>query len=377
MSRLRYLIKKEFIKFRRNKFLSRLVFLFPIVVMLVIPIVATMDVKNVNLAVVDLDGSSCTRRILSHLEAAKSLRLKSVGADYSHAFDQLEAGKVDIIITLPKGCERTLALGSMPSVKLDANAVNSTKSGIGSQYVTATLMRCLQEELLHYNPLETTYNASVQPTGARPLSIRFFYNETLDYRFYMIPAFIIILILLICCFIPALNLVIEKEKGTIEQINVTPVGRMEFTLSKLIPYWIIGVVVLTEAILTVGIVYGLWPEGNVGTIYLAALVFALAMSGFAVAVANISDTMQQCVFVLFFFVMLFMLMSGLLTPLGSMPNWAQWITVIFPPRWFVGIMRAVYLKGTTWMELGVDFSMLSLLAILFSLLAAVTYKKQR
>lgn len=209
------------------------------------------------------------------------------------------------------------------------------------------------------------------------ISVRHFYNEALDYRFYMIPAFIIILVLLICCFIPALNLVVEKERGTIEQINVTPVSRFEFTLSKLIPYWLVGIVVLTEAILTAGLVYGLWPAGNAGTIYLAALLFALTMSGFAIAVANISDTMQQCIFVLFFFVMIFMLMSGMLTPLESMPQWAQWITVAFPPRWFVGIMRAVYLKGTTLAELAPNFLALLLLAIAFCSIAMLTYRKQR
>ena len=368
MAALRYLIKKEFIQFRRNKFLSRLVFAFPIVVMLIVPLVATMEVKGVDVAVVDLDGTPTTRRMMSHLEASESLRLRSVGADYREAYELLEAGRVDVIVSLPIGCERTLMRGEMPHIKLDANAVNATKSGLGSQYVTASLAKALTEI--------TSENGVTLSNAQQDISVRYYYNETLDYRFYMIPAFIIILILLICCFIPALNLVIEKEKGTIEQINVTPVGRLEFTLSKLIPYWLIGIVVLTEAILTVGIVYNLWPEGSVGVIYLAALVFALAMSGFAIAVANISDTMQQCIFVLFFFVMLFMLMSGLLTPLGSMPQWAQWLTTVFPPRWFVSIMRAVYLKGTTLAELATDFMALSGIAIAFCTLAALTYKKQ-
>lgn len=366
MSALRFLIKKEFIQFRRNKFVSRLVFVLPIIVMLIVPLVATMEVKGVNVAVVDMDHSALTSRMLSHLEASKNLRVRMVGTDYREAFDQLEAGRVDVIATLPEGCERQLEQGTLPKIKVDANAVNATKSGLGSQYVVAALGAAL-----------SGYVQSNQQAITQSMSVRYFYNETLDYRFYMIPAFIIIIILLICCFIPALNLVLEKEKGTIEQINVTPVTRLEFTLSKLIPYWLIGIVALTEAILTVGLVYGLWPEGSVGILYLAALVFALAMSGFAIAVANISDTMQQCIFVMFFFVMLFMLMSGLLTPLGSMPQWAQWLTVAFPPRWFVGIMRAVYLKGTLLSELGTDFLTLTALAAVMCTLAMLTYRKQQ
>lgn len=367
MSSLKFLIKKEFIQFRRNKFISRLVFLFPVIVMLIVPLVTNMEVRGVKVAVVDAEGSSLSRRMLSHLEASKNLRLQSVGSDYNQAYGQLEDGKVDVIVSIPADCERTLVQGLMPRIRVDANAVNSTKSGMGSQYAIAALGKAITEWAAEKGVSTTVGD----------ISVRYFYNETLDYRFYMIPAFIIILVLLICCFIPALNLVIEKERGTIEQINVTPVGRLEFTLSKLIPYWLVGIVVLTEAILTVGFVYGLWPAGNVLTIYLAALLFALTMSGFAVAVANISDTMQQCIFVMFFFVMIFMLMSGMLTPLESMPQWAQWITVVFPPRWFVGIMRAVYLKGTILAELWVDFAALTALAVVFCLLAAKTYHKQK
>lgn len=366
MSVLGFLIKKEFIQFKRNKFVSRLVFVLPIIVMLIVPLVANMEVKGVNVAVVDMDASTTSRRMLSHLEASKNLTVRLVVDDYRQAYEQLEAGRVDVIVTIPDGCEQSLTRGTVPKIKVDANAVNATKSGLGTQYVVAALGTALTE-------------CSTTPAhvSKQAMSVRYFYNETLDYRFYMIPAFIIIIILLICCFIPALNLVLEKEKGTIEQINVTPVSRFEFTLSKLIPYWIIGIVALTEAILTAGLVYGLWPAGSVGTLYLAALVFALAMSGFAIAVANISDTMQQCIFVMFFFVMLFMLMSGLLTPLNSMPEWAQWLTVAFPPRWFVGIMRAVYLKGTLLSELRTDFLALGILAAVTCTLAMLTYRKQQ
>ena len=367
MSALRFLIKKEFIQFRRNKFISRLVFAFPVVIMLIVPLVTNMEVRGVRVAVIDSDGSQLSRRMLSHIEASKNLHLQSVGSDYNQAYRCLEDGKVDVIVSIPERCEQTLLQGQLPTIRVDANAVNATKSGLGSQYVVAAVGKAISEMGAENG----------MTLSANDVSVRYFYNETLDYRFYMIPAFIIILVLLICCFIPALNLVIEKERGTIEQINVTPVGRLEFTLSKLIPYWLVGIVVLTEAILTAGLVYGLWPAGNAGTIYLAALLFALTMSGFAIAVANVSDTMQQCIFVLFFFVMIFMLMSGMLTPLESMPQWAQWITVVFPPRWFVGIMRAVYLKGTTLAELAPAFLALAALAVAFCSIAMLTYRKQK
>lgn len=366
MRRLVFLIRKEFISFRRNKFLPRLIFVFPIVIMLIVPLVSNMEVRGVRVAVVDEDGSQMSHVIVSHIEACSSLSIVLMGQSYREALSSLEQGRVDVIVSLPPDMERLLMNGLLPKIRIDANSVNSTKSAIGTQYVVAAITSGIAEMGV----------IAMASDMARITSVRYFYNETLDYRHYMIPAFIIIIVLLVCCFIPALNLVSEKEKGTIEQINVTPVTRMEFTLSKLIPYWLIGIVVLTEAILTVGVVYGLWPTGSVGAIYLAAMLFAFAMSGFAIAVANISDTMQQCIFVLFFFIMLFMLMSGLLTPLSSMPQWAQWLTVMFPPRWFVQIMRAVYLRGTTIVELSSAYWALTALAMSFGVLAAVSYRKQ-
>ena len=180
----------------------------------------------------------------------------------------------------------------------------------------------------------------------------------------------------LCGFLPALNLVGEKERGTIEQINVTPVGRLTFTLAKLIPYWIIGLAVLTVAMSLAWLVYGLTPVGAVGAVYLAAALFIVTMSGLGVAIANRSDTMQQTMFVMFFFVMIFVLMSGLITPIASMPGWAQAITRLLPPRYFIGIMRAVYLKGTALGELWGDYAALAGFALVFGMSAILTCRKR-
>ena len=369
MGSLIHLLRKEFIQFRRNKFLPRLIFLLPIVVMLVAPLVADMSVRDVRLAYVDRDGSDFSRGMLSHLDAADGFRFRQVTTDGSAAFEQLEQGRIDVIVTVPEGFEREMTMGGKPQIKVDANAVNATKGTLGAQYVVRMILSALSD---FYEGL----GVQTVSAGADTVNVRYLYNETLDYRFYMIPTFLVILVLLVCCFIPALNLVVEKEKGTIEQINVTPVSRLAFSLSKLIPYWLIGLVVFSEGTLTVGLVYGLWPRGSIGGIYLVTLLFSFAMSGFAVTIANGSDNMQQSVFVLFFFVMLFMNMSDLLTPLNSMPAWAQTITLAFPTRYFVAILRALYLKGTLVAELWKDYLGLAVLSLIFGLLAALSYRKR-
>ena len=157
---------------------------------------------------------------------------------------------------------------------------------------------------------------------------------------------------------------------------VTPVGRLTFTLAKLIPYWIIGLAVLTVAMSLAWLVYGLTPVGAVGAVYLAAALFIVTMSGLGVAIANRSDTMQQTMFVMFFFVMIFVLMSGLITPIASMPGWAQAITRLLPTRYFIGIMRAVYLKGTALGELWGDYAALAGFALVFGMSAILTCRKR-
>ncbi|MBQ2979428.1 MAG: ABC transporter permease [Bacteroidaceae bacterium] len=360
------LLQKEFLQIRRNAFLPRLIIVFPILVMLLMPLIMTMDVRNVNVAVVDLDRSTTSRRIASHIEASEYLTLAQTNAEYPLALEALEEGAVDVIVQIPDHFERDMTIATPQRISITANAVNATKGGLGMQYIVQTIARTLAEMRGEKSPTNLSELVTIENR----------YNPTLNYRHYMIPALMIILFILICGFLPALSIVGEKESGSIEQINVTPISRLTFTLSKLVPYWIIGLFVVTIAMLVAWLVYGLVPVGSVGAIYLGALLFILTISGFSLTIANFSDTMQQTMFVMFFFIMIFMLMSGLLTPIDSMPEWAQKFTAILPPRYYVEILRSVYLKGTSIVELRTNFVVLSIFALFFNILAALTYKKQ-
>ncbi len=360
------LIKKEFLQIRRNSFLPRLIIAFPILVMLLMPLIMTMDVRNVNVAVVDLDRSTTSRRMASHIEASEYLTLAQITAEYPLAMEALELGSVDVIVQIPNHFERDMISGTAERISIAANAVNATKAGLGMQYVVQTIARTLVELRGEKSPAKLSELVTIENR----------YNPTLNYRYYMIPALMIILFILICGFLPALSIVGEKEVGTIEQINVTPVSRLTFTLGKLVPYWLIGLFVITVAMIVARLVYGLAPVGSVGLIYLGAALFIFVMSGFSLTIANFSETMQQTMFVMFFFIMLFMLMSGLLTPVDSMPVWAQRFTTILPPRYFIDILRSVYLKGATFVDMWQNFVALGAFALGFNTLAILTYKKQ-
>ena len=199
----------------------------------------------------------------------------------------------------------------------------------------------------------------------------------MDYKNFMIPAYMVIVIILLGGFLPALNIVGEKEKGTIEQINITPVRKTTFIFAKLIPYWIMGLIVLSICMLLAWAVYGLSPNGGIWTVYLFSLLFIFALSGFGLVVSNYSDTMQQAMFVMFFFILVFMLMSGLLTPISSMPRWAQVITWLNPPRYFIEMMRGVYLQGCSLADLSHQLLALLGFDIFFGTWAVMSYRKTR
>ena len=351
---LSVLIKKELIQFRRNAFLPKLLIALPLMVMLVMPWVMTMDVRHIGIAIIDPEHSPESRQLISHISASDYFLYHDEITDYQTALDQLDNGKIDVILNI------TNNQSPVTNHQLIVNAVNANKGIQGMQYALQ-IMNQSTNQLINQSTNQSITNL---------------YNPTSNYRYFMIPALMIIILILLCCFLPALNIVSEKELGTIEQINVTPVSKLEFTLAKLIPYWLMGLVVLSIAMLIARLVYGLVPQGSILLIYLGAILLIITMSGFGVTLANLSDNMQQTVFLMLFFVMQFMLMSGLLTPISSMPQWAQYISAIFPPRYFVDLMRAIYLKGALLSDLSIDFIALAILALIMNTLATLTYKKQ-
>ena len=367
---LRTLIIKELRQFRRNPFLPKLVVGFPLAIVLILPWIANMDVKGVSVGIVDADRSDVSRRITSHVEASEYLRLHDLYADYPSALADLEDGYIDAILEIPNGFGHSLH-ATPKRLSIWANGVNAMKGSLGSQYLMQTVMKAFPTESAPTQP--SFENSEIVNCE---LSIVNYYNPTMDYKHFMIPALMIMLMVMVGGFLPALNLVSEKELGTIEQINVTPVSRLTFTLSKLIPFWVICLLELALCMTLALLVYGLPVAGSVGAIFLAALLFIIVMSSIGVIIANLSDTMQQTMFLMLFVVLSFILLSGLMTPVESMPLWAQHFTRLLPPTYMVEIMRAVYLRGTTVAELSGSYLALAAFALTFATLASFTYRKR-
>lgn len=362
---LKALLRKELRLMKSNPLIPKIVVMMPLMVMLVVPLVANLDVKNVNVVVVDNDHSELSRRVVADIGASGTLTVTAVRDTHAEAMSEIENGTADAMLTIPQGYSKQL-ISQHATVDIEANGVNATKGMLGSQYLSQSVASTLRGWMAEKGMTLPESNVSVINR----------FNPTLNFRNYMIPALMVVLLIIICGFLPTLNLVNEKENGTIEAMNVTPVSRFTFVLSKLIPYWIVGILVVTVGMTVGWLVYGLVPEGNIWAIYLAAILFSLTMSGLGIVIANKSATMLQSIFVMFAFIMIFQLMSGLFTPIRSMPRWAQYITCAIPPRYFIDIMRSVYLKGTTIAELWIQYSCLAGFAMLTCLCAALTYTKR-
>lgn len=369
---LKYLLEKEFKQIFRNPFLPKMIVLLPFVMLLVTPWAANMEVKNSKVSIVDTDKSTYSARLIQKVVSSGHFKLYAVAGSYEEALATIEAGQADFIVEIPTDFEKDLMNNEGAEVMISANAVNGTKAGVGSSYI-ASIVNSFTEEL----QTDRGLNVSKQIVPVIQVFPYNKFNIHLSYKSFMIPALIVLLLTLLTGFLPAFNIVGEKEKGTIEQMNVSPVGRITFILGKLIPYWIIGYVVLTIGILVSALIYGLLPVGNVLLIYFYAAIYILAVSGLGLIISNYSETMQQAMFLMFFFVLILVLLSGLFTPVQSMPAWAQAITAFNPLTYFMQVMRGIYLKGSGFSDFISQLFVLIGFAFVLNLWAVLSYAKNK
>lgn len=359
---LKYLIEKEFKQIRRNAFLPRLIIVFPIMVMCVLPWIMNQEVKNVIVDVVDNDRSVQSQRLVHEIEASNYFILNGQRPTYSIALQDIERSRADIVLVIPVNYSRDLGNGLMPQVLIAANAVNGTKGAIGASYLSQIVT--------------SNANPSAAEIQSRVSSLNL-YNKNQDYKLYMIPALFAIVMMLMCGFLPALNIVGEKEAGTIEQINVTPVSKWSFILAKLVPYWIIAIFVIVVCLLLSWLVYGITCRGPIVLVFVLAMLLALFWSSFGLLVSNYSDTMQQAIFVMWFFVVMLLLLSGLFTPARSMPDWAYATTYINPMHYFVDAIRTVFIRGGGLASIAHQVASLALFSSLMAIWAVISYKKNQ
>ena len=364
------LLVKEFKQIFRNRTMLPIIFIVPVVQMILLTYAASLEMKDIKMAVVDQDYSQASRLLVSRFQGSPYIEINLNTTDYQEALRELTRDRVDVILLMPHDFEKKLYREKESDLQLVVNAINATEAGLINSYC----MRIMND---YNNQLRAEWFGLEGPGGITALEVipRFWYNALFDYKIYMFSGILVIIVTLIGMLLTALNLVREKEMGTTEQINVTPIRKYQFIMAKLIPFMVIALFELAFG-LTIGrLLFGLPIEGSVGLLFLFTCIYLFVVLGIGLFLSTISNTQQQLMFMGFFFMITFMLMSGVFTPTDSMPPWAQKINVLNPVAYFMNVIRRILLKGSAFRDISREFYSLAIYATVILTLAITNYRK--
>jgi ABC-2 type transport system permease protein len=372
MKTILFIIQKEFRQIFRNKAMLPIIFVLPMVQLLILSNAASFEIKNIRFSYVDNDHSAASRELVSKFQASKYFNIIESFSSKKAADFQMQTGKVDVILEIPNHFERDLITENSTNLSVSINAIDGAAAGVESVYISQIINgfnQKIQTQLYQYN--EAAY---IQPVNIVTIP-SFWYNNTLNYKTFMVPGILVLLVTMLTLFLSSMNIVREKEIGTLEQINVTPIRKYQFIVGKLFPFWVLGLVILTVGLTIAKVIFNVPILGNIGLIYFFTSVYLLVILGIGLIISNHSDTQQQAMFIAWFFSVIFILMSGLFTPIESMPQWAQNLTLLNPIRYFVEIIRMVMLKGATFSDISRPFFMVIFYAFALNGIAVWSYKK--
>ncbi|GAC1430314.1 MAG: ABC transporter permease [Chitinophagaceae bacterium] len=370
MSVLPFILQKEFRQIFRDRAILAMMFAVPIIQLIILPLAMNFDVNNINIAVVDHDHSSYSRQLITKIVSSGYFKITGSELSYDRALQHIEKEEADLVVEIPLGFERNLVREGLQKIGISADAINGTKAFIGSGYLNA-IIKDFNENL----ELNVTTPAGAASAGTIDITYSNWFNPRGKSKYYLVPGILVLLLTMIGGFITALNIVREKETGTIEQINVTPIKKWEFIAGKLIPFWVIGMIVFTLGVIVCRVVYDIFPQGSVGLLYLFAAVYLIALLGFGLLISTFCDNQVQAMFVAFFFMMIFMLMSGLFTSVESMPLWARSMSRLTPITHFIRVVRMIILKGSGLADVQAELLYTIAFAIVLNAWAIWNYRK--
>jgi ABC-2 type transport system permease protein len=369
MRTLGYLLRKEFLQIFRDRFMVLQLLLMPIIQLLLLGNAATFEVKTSRMYVVDRDQSETSRALIAKMQASR--RFVAVGASPSIdvANDWMLRRKAEVILSFPSDFERSIVRSRRGELQLVLNAEDGAAAGVTQSYA-AQIIAAFANEI----------GATLHPVSAAGQTIdvraRGWYNPELDYRDYMVPGILVQLVTVVGSLMAAMNIVREKELGTLDQLSVTPLSQTAFMAAKLIPFWVIALIELSLGLLVARFVFHVPMLGSILLVFGSAAIYLVAALGIGLFISTQVDTQQQAMFVTFFIIMIYLLMSGLFTPVRSMPEWAQWMAQLNPVKHFIEIMRAVLLKGATARDIARQLGILGAFGAVAMTLAVWSYARK-
>lgn len=370
MRKILHIVRKEFRQIFRNKFMIPIIFVMPFIQLFVLAYAANFEIKDVRIHIVDRDQSESSRTLVHQLQGSPYFVVSGQSFDMKTAYRSIEIDNADLILRFPPTFEKDLFQKDGASVQILINAINGTKAGLANQYI--------QQSLLDFNKKisleEFPETADLQQAG---IDIRFrnWFNPTEDYKIFMVPGILVLLVTMIGAFLTGINIVREKEIGTIEQLNVTTIKKHEFIIGKLLPFWVIALIELTIGLFIAWLIFNVPFEGGIGIIFLFANIYIPVVLGLGMFISTFTNTQQQAMFLTWFLLVIFILMSGLFTPIEYMPDWAINLTYLNPVAYFVEFMRLVMLKGSGFWDVSGLFLAMAIYAVVINFLAVWNYRK--
>jgi ABC-2 type transport system permease protein len=359
-----FLTQAEVLHIVRDRILLAQTLIVPMVQLLILSNAATFEIRNTPIAIVDFDRTSVSRGVVNHLAANGHFDIVDSTPSIERVNERLLAGSITMAVVIPHDFETSLVKNRRATVELSVNGEKGSSAGIVQAYATRVL---------------TNYATSLSaapPVGRIDVRVRNRYNPTLNYKFYMVPGILVALMTIIGSLLSAQNIAREKELGTLEQLNVTPITRGQFIVAKLLPFWVLGLIELSLGLAIGKLVFGIPMRGSVPLLYGVAAVYLAVAVGIGLWISTLVDTQQQAMFVTFFIVNIYLLMSGLFTPIDSMAPWVQTATLVNPVRHFVSISRAILMKGAGPSDIAQPFLILLGTAALVLTFAVRQYRKR-
>ncbi|MBN1182608.1 MAG: ABC transporter permease [Bacteroidales bacterium] len=370
MRTILFIIQKEFTQIFRNRTMLPVIFIVPVVQLIILVNAATMEIKNIEVAIVDKDLSSMSRKLCSKFTSSPFFKVKAFTQSMEEAKSMVQSDEAQLILHIPAGFEKTLIRENKSDIQILINAIDGMVAGVSQAYIINIAAGYNNEVRAEWYGI-----ADNSLSGSFKIIPKFWYNPQLNYKIFMVPAVLVLIVTIIGMFLTALNLVREKELGTIEQINVTPIMKYQFIIGKLVPFWIIALFDMSFGLLIGKLLFNIPIVGSIGLLFLVCGIYLIMVLGLGLYLSTLVNTQQQAMFVAFFFLIVFVMMSGVFTSVQSMPEWAKILNTVNPIAYFMKLVRMILLKGSEFKHIWKDLSIMVIYGIASLSLAVWRYRK--
>lgn len=341
MHRLRVLIWKEFLELRQNPRLFGLVIVAPIIQLTLLGYAATTDVRDVPVIVADGDRTAASRELIARFDASRNFTVIQTVTTVPEVEDHLQRGRAWMALAIPAGYGREIAAGRSVALQVIADGTDSNSTTVALGYATSLIGSYAQELAAPAGPSTVA--------GGIDARIRVWFNPQLESRHFMIPGVLALILLVITANLASMAIVREKELGTLEQLNVTPLRRWELVAGKLLPYGLIGLVDVVLVVAVAVFWFQVPLRGSLTLLFALTLLYVICTLALGLFISTVSDTQQQAMMTAtFFFVTPMVYLSGFIFPIENMPAAIQPLTYLIPLRYYLVIVRGIFLKGIGW-----------------------------